>query len=55
MSKGTNLNSKLQEVNCLKGGRTQVAEALSFSVSPLIGRVDDAGSLNQSRGEPKQN
>lgn len=32
-----------------------MAEALSFSVSPLIGRVDDAGSLNQSRGEPKQN
>lgn len=32
-----------------------MAEALSFSVLPLIGRVDDAGSLNQSRGEPKQN
>lgn len=31
-----------------------MAEALSFSVSPLIGRVDDAGSLNQSRGEPRR-
>lgn len=32
-----------------------MAESLSFSVLPLIGRVDDAGSLHQSRGEPKQN